>query len=146
MYVTVFVLLEGRLSGVIPRKSPNEIRKKWDSIWQVYTPVYPTARRHRSEAHRSNGSLQVDKQKVYQITGSVESLLSHSLDHNCFSFVFKCLNIAILNIDVMSVYSVTQQHSVDVEYIWCYFAFEGFWSLTFNPKSSTQRYYFYIKL
>ena len=39
---------------VSPRKSQPEKRPKWDRFWQVMVPpVYPTARRHRSEAHRS---------------------------------------------------------------------------------------------
>ena len=38
------------------------------SLSSPLSTVYPTARRHRGEAHRSHGSLQVDKQKVCKVT------------------------------------------------------------------------------
>ena len=48
-------------------------RPKLDRFWQVTVPLaYPTAHRHRSEAHSPYGG-QVDKQKVGLVTGSVDS-------------------------------------------------------------------------
>ena len=53
--------------------------EKWpehDSFWQVYIlSVYPTARRHEPKFIGAHGGLQVDKQKVCVVTGSVEWLL-----------------------------------------------------------------------
>ena len=71
---TIFVLLDKRFIGVIPRECHPEKRPIWDSFWQVMVPpVYPTARRHRNGLIGPHGGPKVDKQKVCQVTGSVES-------------------------------------------------------------------------
>ena len=56
-----FCFSQGQKVWVIPRKCQSEKRSKW-VFWQVYMPpVYPIARRDRSEAHKSNVGLQLDK-------------------------------------------------------------------------------------
>ena len=62
------------ISWVIQRECQPEKQQKWDRFWHVMVlPVHPTARCHRSEAHRSTRlPPQVDKYVLTVVTGSVE--------------------------------------------------------------------------
>ena len=63
---------------VIPRECHPKKRPKWDSFWQVMVPLsILLLATMGAKLIGPQGGLQVAKQKVCQVTGSVESPLSN---------------------------------------------------------------------